>query len=127
MESLNVKLMKDEETRKLVNEEIKSNIENGNWVKIDEANLQNGLQKHFVAINYVLQPSSTSTKLRIVADPSSTDQNGRSLNSCQKAGMSEIGSLKGCLMRFRTSQNVSLGDIAKFYNSFQLSERGTNL
>lgn len=127
MESLNVKLMKDEETRKLVNEEIKSNIENGNWVKIDEANLQNGLQKHFVAINYVLQPSSTSTKLRIVADPSSTDQNGRSLNSCQKAGMSEIGSLKGCLMRFRTSQNVSLGDIAKFYNSFQLSERDQSL
>ena len=71
--------------------------------------------------------SSASTPVRIILDPSQKGKNLISLNHCEASGSSQIGDLKGCLLKFRTSQTVALGDIAKFFNSFGLKDEDMSL
>ena len=102
------------------------NIEKGNWTDTSTLDLPAQAQTHYLPINYVQQCSS-STPLRLIVDPSATGPNGISLNACELAGSSKIGDLRGCLLRFRSSQKVALGDISKFFNSFSLSTADSSL
>ena len=117
--NLNKKLYKlPNDIKNAVNLEIKKNVDSGLWRKIDSSH--HNLKKHYLPMMYVLQPSSKSTPVRLVLDPSCTDQNGLSLNSVQHSGFSNIGDLRGNLLRFRTAQNVAVGDLQKFFHSFAL-------
>lgn len=127
MLALDKKLRKNPEICKTVNEEIRKNIENGHWKETDKLNLDPTLKQHFIPINFVAQPSSKTTPVRIILDPSAKGKNNLSLNDCQAYGLSQIGDLRGCLLRWRTAQKVALGDISKFFNSFVLNPEDQSL
>ena len=127
MKTLNNKLRQSQDIADAVNKEIQKNIDNKYWRKCSELKLDPNLQKHYLPINYVKSASSASTPVRIILDPSQKGKNSISLNHCEASGSSQIGDLKGCLLRFRTSQTVALGDIAKFFNSFGLTDEDMSL
>ena len=127
MEKLNEKLKKRPDLCALVNQEIKKNIDLGFWVKCSEVKFPANCQKHYIPFNYVENPSSLSTPCRLVCDSSAKDQSGLSLNQCQIAGRSFIGSLRGCLLKARVSQQIALGDLSKFFNSFKLNNSDASL
>ena len=127
MINLNMKLTKRPDLCCKVNSEIKKNLENKFWIKSTDVEFPDGMQKHFLPINYVESAASTSTPVRIVTDSSSKDRNGLSLNQCQLSGRSNIGNLRGCLLRARVAQQIALGDISKFFNSFSLNVSDASL
>ena len=127
MEKLNEKLQKKPDLCALVNQEIRKNIDLGFWVKCSDIKFPANCQKHYIPFNYVENPSSLSTPCRLVCDSSAKDQSGLSLNQCQIAGRSFIGNLRGCLLKARVSQQIALGDLSKFFNSFKLNHSDASL
>ena len=127
MVKLNEKLQKKPVLCAAVNNEIFKNIGSGYWKRVSELDLPSGLQKHFLPFTYVENDKSKSTPVRIVTDSSARDSGGLSLNMCQRAGNSEVGNLRGVLLRARVSQNIALGDITKFYHSFRLEPADISL
>ena len=127
MKKLDQKLKMKPELCQQVNAEIQKNIQNGFWKKCSDLNFPAGCQKHYLPFNYTHNPSSTSTPCRIVCDSSAKDSSGLSLNQCQKSGRSYIGNLRGCLLKARTAQQLAIGDLSKFYNSFKLGHNDASL
>ena len=127
MKKLNEKLSKNPDLCKKVNAEITKNVENGYWKKVTDVDFPAGSPIHYLPFNYVENPSSLSTPVRLVTDSSARDSSGLSLNMCQVSGCNNIGNMRGCLLKARTSQQIALGDISKFYNSFRLAPSDASL
>jgi len=127
MHKLQDKLLKKPEVCKLVNNEIKKNIDKGFWKPVERTQVSEDMQKHYIPLGYIFNENSESTPLRIVLDSSSRGSNSISLNHCQIKGSSKIGDLRSCLLKARTVQNLAVGDIEKFYNSFKLSNKDKSL
>ena len=127
MKKLNEKLSRNPDLCKKVNAEITKNVENGYWKKVTDVDFPAGSPIHYLPFNYVENPSSLSTPVRLVTDSSARDSSGLSLNMCQVSGCNNIGNMRGCLLKARTSQQIALGDISKFYNSFKLAPSDASL
>jgi hypothetical protein len=127
MIAVNNKLLKNQPLAAAANAEVEKNIAAGYWKPVTEGQFPPDAQKHLIPFSFVSQPQSKSTPVRVVVDPSCRDQNGLCLNQCQRSGYNNIGNLKGCLLRFRTAQNVAVGDLQKFFHSFILSKTDQSL
>ena len=120
--ALNRKLIKLPELRNQVNSEINKYLTKGVWT---EKCFDQNLKKHYLPLNYV-KSQSTTTPTRII-DPSAKGKNNVSLNCTQRYGFSQVGDLRGILLKFRAAQQVLVGDISKFFNSFNLTKEDQSL
>ena len=121
--ALNKKLMKLPEIRSQVNAEIDKYLKEGMWT---EEKFDDDLKCHYLPLNYVKSQSDT-TPTRLIIDPSAKGCNGISLNCTQRYGFSSVGDLRGILLKFRAAQRVSVGDISRFFNSFNLTTEDRSL
>ena len=121
--ALNKKLIKLPELRNQVNSEINKYLTTGVWA---EECFEQNLKKHYLPLNYV-KSQSTTTPTRIIIDPSARGRNNISLNCTQRYGFSQVGDLRGILLKFRVAQQISVGDISKFFNSFNLTKEDRSL
>ena len=96
-------------------------IERGVLHKIDFSTLMNYKGPvHYLPHHEIHKPSSLSTPLRIVFNPSSSFA-GHILNDYYAKGPDVLNSMLGVLLRFRLGKIGIIGDIKKMYNSIGLS------
>ena len=99
-------------------------VENGNYVEVDPAKARDdGHQLNFVGYNYVVSPTSTSTKVRMTTDSSMHTESGLSLNGVTKPAPGAIPSLRGILLHSRCHLFYSVFDIKKFFRSVRISDK----
>ena len=103
-------------------EQIDDYIARGVWEEVSEKEIQDWKEQggyiHFVAHHPVENPTSLSTKIRIVVD--STVKNcytGPDLNSLYAKGPNQINSLYNVLVKWRSYEEVAVADLAKAYHS----------
>ena len=75
-------------------------------------------QKHYIVTNVVFNDRSKTTPCRVVKDMSRTGSNKVSLNDCMLIGGTILNGLQDTLYHMRTSEQVAIGDIKKFYWRF---------
>ena len=73
----------------------------------------------YIVTNVVFNDRSKSTLRRIIKDMSRTGANGISLNDCMLIGGATLNGLQDTLYHIRTSEQVAIGDIKKFYWRFR--------
>ena len=96
-------------------------IERGVLIKIDMSIFSNYTGPiHYLPHHEIHKPSSLSTPLRIVFNPSASFA-GHVLNDYYAKGPDVLNSMLGVLLRFRLGKIGILGDIKKMYNSIGLS------
>ena len=86
-----------------------------------------GKQIHFTAYNFVVNSSSTSTKVRMVTDSSMNTETGLSLNDVTKPAPGYVPDMRGIIMRSRIHEYMSVFDIQKFFRSVRISDRDSLL
>ena len=77
---------------------IQQQVDNGNYVEINPEDHRNDHQLHFVAYNFVVSSTSTSTKVRMTTDSSMRTESGLSLNDLTQPAPGNIPSLRGILI-----------------------------
>ncbi|XP_037957528.1 uncharacterized protein LOC119687322 [Teleopsis dalmanni] len=75
---------------------------------------------YFIPHHYVLKPSSTTTKLRVVFDASSSTTSQKSLNDILLTGPTIQSELYLHVMRFRLKRFALSGDITKMYRMIRI-------
>ena len=96
-------------------------IERGVLLKIDLSTCLNYKGPvHYLPHHEIHKPSSLSTPLRIVFNPSASFA-GHILNNYYAKGPDVLNSMLGVLLRFRLGKVGIIGDISKMYNSIGLS------
>ena len=78
---------------------------------------------YYIPHHCVFKPSSTTTKLRVVFDASSTSSSHRSLNDNLLIGPTIQEELYNLLLRFRLFKYVLTADIVKMYRQVLIDER----
>ena len=79
--------------------------------------------KHYIPHHIVVNPSKTSTKVRIVYDASAkTKKESKSLNECQYRGPVLLQDLTGILLHFRLNRITLVADIEKAFLQVGLSD-----
>ncbi|XP_058810927.1 uncharacterized protein LOC131675801 [Topomyia yanbarensis] len=73
------------------------------------------LQTFYLPHHYVLKPTSTTTKLRVVFDGSATSDTGVSINQTQMIGPTVQNDLVSILLNFRSHRFALVADIPKMY------------
>ena len=91
------------------------------WVKEIQKDVPgfDDFQKHYIVFNYVLNPNSKSTPLRVTKDMSRADANGLSLNSCMVAGGQTLNNMADTVYHIRTSEKLAIGDVSKMFWGFK--------
>ena len=115
------KLQKSPELRDCLKNQAEDYIARGFWAPLDNCDVTKDMQEHYLPFNYVHNDNSKSTPVRIVTDSSCKDDNGISLNSCQRGGTKFVGDSKATLILARAQQQIAVGDVSKFYHQFILS------
>ena len=77
---------------------------------------------HYVSLQHVLKPESTTTPLRIVTNSSLSDRNGNSLNNILMKGPNSLSDQRDVLSRWRTYECAVSTDITKAYFSMRTGE-----
>ena len=77
---------------------IQQQVDNGNYVEINPEDHRNDHQLHFVAYNFVVSSTSTSTKVRMTTDSSMLTESGLSLNDLTQPAPGNVPSLRGILI-----------------------------
>ena len=72
-------------------------------------------QRHYIVTNVVFNDRSKSTPCRVIKDMSRPGYNGISLNDCMLVGGSTLNSMQDTLYHIRTSEQVAISNIKKFY------------
>ena len=79
--------------------------------------------KHYIPHHAVVNPSKTTTKVRVVYDASAkTKQDNKSLNDCLYRGPVLLQDLTGILLRFRLNKVAIVADIEKAFLQIGLNE-----
>ena len=89
-------------------------FDNRNYVKIDIDESRKTNQLHFVGYNFVVSPTSSSTKVRMTTDSSMRTETGFSLNDVTQPAPGDVPSLRGILMRSRCHLHYAVYNIKKF-------------
>ena len=112
---------------KEIDEYIQQQIDNGNYVEINPEDFRNLHQLHFVAYNFVVSSTSTSTKVRMTTDSSMRSETGLSLNDVTQPAPGVVPSHRGILMRSRGHPYYAVYDIKKFFRSVRTTEKDSFL
>ena len=79
--------------------------------------------KHYIPYHAVVNPSKTTTKVRVVYDASAkTKQENKSLNDCLYRGPVLLQDLTGILLRFLLNKAAIVADIEKAFLQIGLNE-----
>ena len=100
---------------------IQQQIDNDNYVEINPEDHRKLHQLHFVAYNFVVSSTSTSTKVRM------TTESGLSLNDVTRPAPGDVPSLRGILMRSRSHSYYAVYDITKFFRSVLTTDKDSFL
>ena len=84
-------------------------------------------QHYYLPMHSVSKQSSTTTKLRVVFDGSTTTTSGLSLNQSLLVGPTLHPNLSTILMKFRTYRIAVSADISKMYREVKLAETDRDL
>ena len=77
---------------------------------------------HYVSLQHVYKPSSTTTPLRIVTNSSLSDRNGISVNSILMKGPNVLTNQFEVLSRWRNYEEALCSDLTKAYYSMRTGE-----
>lgn len=77
---------------------------------------------HYVSLQHVLKPDSTTTPLRIVTNSSLSDRNGNSLNSIMMKGPNALSDQRDVISRWRSYESALCSDLTKAYYSIETGE-----
>ena len=80
-------------------------------------------QLHFVAYNFVVSSTSSSTKVRMTTDSSMYTEFSLSLNDFTQPAPGDVPSLRGILMHSRSHPQYAVYDIMKFFRSVLTTEK----
>ena len=105
------------------NTEFNKMISCGALVKLSKGDMESWTGPvHYVSLQHVLKPESTTTPLRIVTNSSLSDRNGNSLNSILMKGPNSLSDQRDVLSRWRTYECALSTDITKAYYSMRTGE-----
>ena len=96
-------------------------------MEIDPDEHRDHHQLHFVAYNFVVSNTSTSTKVRMTTDSSMSTESGLSLNDVPQPAPGNVPSLRGILMRSRSHPHYAVYDIMKFFRSVLTTDKDSFL
>ncbi|MCP4482939.1 MAG: hypothetical protein GY817_09485, partial [bacterium] len=102
-----------------------------NFLELDEVKSSGVNRKNvdkylgFVGLLMVLNLSSTSSPLRIVANPAQRSKSGYKNNDNVSPGEAYIEKIRSMFLRMRLNPIVSLGDISNFYLRVKIDTLGT--
>ena len=102
-------------------------IDNGNYVEINPEDYRKHHQLHFVAYNFVVSSTSTSTKVRMTTDSSMRTESGLSLNDVTQPAPGNVPSLRGILTCSRSHPYYAVYVITKFFRSVLTTEKDSFL
>ena len=77
---------------------------------------------HYVSLQHVLKPESTTTPLRIVTNSSLSDRNGNSLNSILMKGPNSLSDQRDVISRWRCYEVALSSDLTKAYFAMKTGE-----
>ena len=106
---------------------IQQQVDNGNYVEINPEDFRNLHQLHFVAYNFVVSSTSTSTKVRMTTDSSMPTESGLSLNDVTQPAPGNVPSLRGILTCSRSHPYYAVYVITKFFRSVLTTEKDSFL
>ena len=127
IQSLHAKVYKQPEVAPAIDEYIQSQIDNGNYVEINPDDFRGKFQLHFVAYNFVVSSTSSSTKVRLTTDSSMRSETGLSLNDVTQPAPGDVPNIRGILMRSRCHRYYAVYDIMKFFRSVLTSTKDSFL
>ena len=88
----------------------------------------NQFRKHYIPHHAVINPTKTTTKVRIVYDASAkTKTENKSLNECLHKGPVMLQNLTGILLRFRLNRIALVSDIEKAFLQVSLAEESRDI
>ena len=88
----------------------------------------NQFRKHYIPHHAVINPTKTTTKVRIVYDASAkTKTENKSLNECLHKGPVMLQDLTGILLRFRLNRIALVSDIEKAFLQVSLAEESRDI
>ena len=106
---------------------IQQQIDNGNYVEINPEDHRKHHQLHFVAHNFVVSSTSTSTKVRMTTYSFMRTESCLSLKDVTQTAPGNVPSLIGILMRSRSRPYYAVYDIMKFFRSVLTTEKNSSL
>ncbi|XP_058456563.1 uncharacterized protein LOC131433960 [Malaya genurostris] len=77
---------------------------------------------YYLPHHYVLKPSSTTTRLRVVFDGSAPSDSGISINQTQMVGPAVQNDLISILLNFRSFKIAFVADIPKMYRQIRVND-----
>ena len=103
---------------------IQEQIDSGNYDEIkDLEEERKSHQLDFVAYNFVVSSTSTSTKVRMTTDSSMHTESGLSLYDVTQPAPGNLLNLRGILMRSISHLHYAVYDIKKFFRSVLISDK----
>jgi len=107
---------------------IQGQIDVGNYIELHDLEEERKIhQLHFVAYNFVVSSTSSSTKVRMTTDSSMCTESGLSLNDVTQPAPGDVPNLRGILMRSRSHPYYAVFDIKKFFRSVLISDKDSYL
>ena len=126
--ALHNRIFKQPEIAAEMDKYIQGQIDNGNYDEIFNLEEARKLhQLHFVAYNFIVSNTSTSTKVRMTTDSSMRTETGLSLNDVTQPAPGVVPNLRGILARSRCHPYYAVFDIKKFFRSVLISEKDSFL
>ena len=110
-----------------MDEYIREQVDNGNYILIDINEVRKKYQLHFVGYNFIVSATSSSTKVRMTTDSSMRSKSGLSLNDVTKPAPGDVPSLRGILLISRCYIFYAVYDIKKFFRSVLTSDKDSYL
>ena len=105
------------------NEEFEKMISHGALVELSPDRMESWAGPvHYVSLQHVLKPESTTTPLRIVTNSSLSDRNGNSLNSILMKGPNALSDQRDVVSRFRSYESSLSTDFTKAYFTMRTGE-----
>ena len=87
------------------------------YIEINPEDHRGQYQLHFVAYNFVVSSTSSSTKVRMTTDSSMRTETGLSLNDVSQPAPGNVPNMRGILLRSRCHPHFAVYDIQKFFRS----------
>ena len=106
---------------------INQQINNGNYIESNTNDHRDQYQLHFVAYNFLVSSTSSSTKVRMTTDSSMCTETGLSLNDISPPAPGNVPNMRGILLRSRCHPHFAVYDIKKFFRSMLTSTKDSFL
>ncbi len=125
--ALHVRIADKPEIAAEMDKYINQQINNGNYIEINPEDFRGQYQLHFVAYNFVVSSTSSSTKVRMTTDSSMRTETGLSLNDVSQPAPGNVPNMRGILLRSRCHPHFAVYDIQKFFRSVLTSTKDSFL